>query len=216
MWCHWTFEWLTNDWKHKTKSRFRYGGGKRDSHGEYNLHMISLVPRLPPFFVLRFSLSIIHAWERSSFTAFMIEVWWNFDKMQIIFKAVTGSSGRAPWWEGKCGTVRSRDAKRGALCSQHFEYGIMVMCFLCHAHWLPCAFLCHAHWFACAIHIRGRGALGSQHFEYGSNYGHVFPVSRPLARMRFSVSRSLIPAHARYTLGVIACMVFRSCSWCNG
>ena len=33
----------------------------------------------------------------------------------------------------------------GALCSQHFEYRsiIMVMCFLC-----------YAHWFACAIHIR--------------------------------------------------------------
>ena len=41
--------------------------------------------------------------------AFTIEVWWNFDKMQIIFKAVTGSSGHAPWWEGKCGTVRARN-----------------------------------------------------------------------------------------------------------
>ena len=29
--------------------------------------------------------------------------------MQIIFKAVTGSSGHAPWWEGKCGTVRARE-----------------------------------------------------------------------------------------------------------
>jgi len=29
--------------------------------------------------------------------------------MQIIFKAVTGSSGYAPWWEGKCGTVWARD-----------------------------------------------------------------------------------------------------------
>ena len=43
--------------------------------------------------------------------AFTIEVSWNFDKMQIIFKAVTGRSGHAPWWEGKCGTVRARDAK---------------------------------------------------------------------------------------------------------
>ena len=31
--------------------------------------------------------------------AFTIEVWWNFDKMQIIFKAITGSSGYAFWWE---------------------------------------------------------------------------------------------------------------------
>ena len=29
--------------------------------------------------------------------------------MQIIFKAVTGSFGHAPWWEGKNGTVRARD-----------------------------------------------------------------------------------------------------------
>ena len=36
------------------------------------------------------------------------------------------------------------------------------------------------------------GALCSQHFEYESNYGHVFPVSFPLAHMRFSVSRPLI------------------------
>ena len=28
---------------------------------------------------------------------------------------------------------------------------IMVMCFLCHTHWLGCAFLCHAHWLACAF-----------------------------------------------------------------
>ena len=41
-------------------------------------------------------------------------------------------------------------------------------------------------------HLNTRGALCSQHFEYGSNYGHVFPVSRPLARMRFSVSHPLI------------------------
>ena len=34
------------------------------------------------------------------------------------------------------------------------------------------------------------GALCSQHFEYGSNYGHVFPVSRPLPPMRFSMSRT--------------------------
>ena len=32
-------------------------------------------------------------------------------KMQIIFKAVTGRSGHAPWWEGKRGTVWARDAK---------------------------------------------------------------------------------------------------------
>ena len=31
--------------------------------------------------------------------AFTIEVWWNFDKMQIIFKAITGSSCHAFWWE---------------------------------------------------------------------------------------------------------------------
>ena len=29
--------------------------------------------------------------------ALTIEVWWNFDKMQIIFKAITGSSGHAFW-----------------------------------------------------------------------------------------------------------------------
>ena len=33
----------------------------------------------------------------------------DFDKMQIIFKAVTGSSGYAFWWEGKCGTVQARE-----------------------------------------------------------------------------------------------------------
>ena len=27
----------------------------------------------------------------------------------LMFKAVTGSSGHAPWWEGKCGTVQARD-----------------------------------------------------------------------------------------------------------
>ena len=45
------------------------------------------------------------------------------------------------------------------------------------------------------------GALCSQHFEYGSNYGHVLPVSRPLARMRFCVTPT--DSHARYTLGGI-------------
>ena len=44
----------------------------------------------------------------------------------------------------------------------------------------------------CGRQLNSRGALCSQHFEYGSNYGHVFPVSRPLARMRFSVSHPLI------------------------
>ena len=39
------------------------------------------------------------------------------------------------------------------------------------------------------------GAFCLQHFEYGSNYGHVFPVSRALARMSFSVSRPLIRMH---------------------
>ena len=29
--------------------------------------------------------------------------------MQIIFKPITGSSGHAPWWEGKYGTVRARE-----------------------------------------------------------------------------------------------------------
>ena len=33
----------------------------------------------------------------------------NFDKMQVIFKVITGSSGPAPWWEGKCGTVWTRE-----------------------------------------------------------------------------------------------------------
>ena len=28
-----------------------------------------------------------------------IKVWWNFDKMQIIFKAITGGSSHAFWWE---------------------------------------------------------------------------------------------------------------------
>ena len=31
--------------------------------------------------------------------AFTIDVWWNFDKMQMIFKAITESSGHAFWWE---------------------------------------------------------------------------------------------------------------------
>ena len=31
--------------------------------------------------------------------AFMIDVRWNFDKMQMIFKAITGSSSHAFWWE---------------------------------------------------------------------------------------------------------------------
>ena len=30
---------------------------------------------------------------------FMIKVWWNFDKMQIIFKAITRSFGHTFWWE---------------------------------------------------------------------------------------------------------------------
>ena len=52
----------------KQKVGLGMGEGKETATDrEYNLHMISLVPRLPPFFVLRFSLSIIHAWERSSF-----------------------------------------------------------------------------------------------------------------------------------------------------
>ena len=43
-----------------------------------------------------------------------------------------------------------------------------------------------------------RSALCSQHFEYRSNYGHVFPVSCPLARMRFSVSCPLrISGHGK-------------------
>ena len=33
----------------------------------------------------------------------------DFDKMQIIFKAITGSSSHIPWWEGKCGTVQARE-----------------------------------------------------------------------------------------------------------
>ena len=28
-----------------------------------------------------------------------IKVWWNFDNMQIIFKAITGSSSHTFWWE---------------------------------------------------------------------------------------------------------------------
>lgn len=52
----------------KQKVGLGMGEGKETATDrEYNLHMISLVPRLPPFFVLWFSLSIIHAWERSSF-----------------------------------------------------------------------------------------------------------------------------------------------------
>ena len=30
-------------------------------------------------------------------------------EMQIIFKAITGSFGHAPWWEGQCGTVRASE-----------------------------------------------------------------------------------------------------------
>ena len=41
--------------------------------------------------------------------AFTTEVGWNFDKMQTISKVITGSSGHAPWWEGKCSTVRARE-----------------------------------------------------------------------------------------------------------
>ena len=36
----------------------------------------------------------------------------DFDKMQIIFKAITGSSGHAPWWEGKCALVRHSMGER--------------------------------------------------------------------------------------------------------
>ena len=62
-----------------------------------------------------------------------------------------------------------------ALAGVHFVHRtsstevIMVMCFLCHAHWLACAFQC------------------------------VTPTD----------------SHARYTLGGIVCLVFRSCSWRN-
>ena len=41
----------------------------------------------------------LHCWGLGSIDAFTIEAWWNFDKMQIIFKAITGSSGYAFWWE---------------------------------------------------------------------------------------------------------------------
>ena len=59
----------------------------------------------------------------SSMDNFMIDVWWNFDKMQIIFKAITGSSGHAFWgertvlhsmetvvwwWSGSLGKYQSR------------------------------------------------------------------------------------------------------------
>ena len=57
------------------------------------------------------NLSTISGGFRGGIDAFTIEECWNFDKMQIIFKAVTGSPGHAPWWEGKCGTVWARDAK---------------------------------------------------------------------------------------------------------
>ena len=41
--------------------------------------------------------------------AFTIEVCWNFDNVQIIFRAITGSFGHIFWWEVKCGTVWARD-----------------------------------------------------------------------------------------------------------
>ena len=41
--------------------------------------------------------TMFHTWN--TIDAFTIEVWWNFDKMQIIFKVITGSSGHALWWE---------------------------------------------------------------------------------------------------------------------
>ena len=40
-----------------------------------------------------------HCWSIIYIYAFTIEVWWNFDKMQITFKAITRSSGYAFWWE---------------------------------------------------------------------------------------------------------------------
>ena len=49
-----------------------------------------------------------------------------FDKMQIIFKTVTGSSGHAPWWEGKCGIVQAREKsvtknQGGSCCLEKFS-----------------------------------------------------------------------------------------------
>ena len=42
-------------------------------------------------------------------------------------------------------------------------------------------------------------ALCSQHFEYGSNYGHVFSVSRPLARIMRFFCVTPTDSHARYS-----------------
>ena len=36
---------------------------------------------------------------RNIMSAFTMKAWWIYDKMQIIFKAITGSSGHAFWWE---------------------------------------------------------------------------------------------------------------------
>ena len=83
---------------------------------------VSLVPRPLPFFVLRFSYLpllciILNANRRTKnggglgtrlgcyIDAFMNCTCENFDKMQIIFKAITESSGCAPWWERKCCTL---------------------------------------------------------------------------------------------------------------
>ena len=40
--------------------------------------------------------------------AFTIDVWWNFDKMQIIFKAIMGSSGHAFWGKVLYRTLRGK------------------------------------------------------------------------------------------------------------
>ena len=45
----------------------------------------------------------INSWNISKFSisidAFTIDVWWNFDKMHMIFKVIAGSSGHTFWWE---------------------------------------------------------------------------------------------------------------------
>ena len=56
----------------------------------------------------------------------------------------------------------------------------------------PCVSVHMMHEFLFVITNWHWGALCSQHFKYGSNYGHVFPASRPLVHMRFPVSCPLI------------------------
>ena len=55
--------------------------------------------------------------------AFTIELWWNFDEMQIIFKAITGISGHAFWWEEQYCTLRRTTFDAGLVALESISPG---------------------------------------------------------------------------------------------